>query len=159
MPDDDLTDIQHKLLEELSADPWEVQQYREGNFTDEDLHRRAKQRLVQQPPLQPTPRQAGKSNTLGIRPSPMQAYHPVEMNEFLNRLLGRGVLLWSSNHRFTYAAVGVHRKGANAWFITGEGGWYGKSEFTQDEMIHEVLAHPEVTSISFADTFHVIYGD
>jgi len=116
------------------------------------------------------PRQTGKAsvtNTSGpSSTTPSQAVEVFRLNHLdrreinrsqlarlLEELANSGIMLWTSNRRFTYAAVYA----AGFWFITGEGIWYGKSKFTPYEFAFEVLGHPEVTSLAVGLRFQTLW--
>lgn len=66
-----------------------------------------------------------------------------ELDELLHQARGGAIVVWTSNHRFTYAAVHA----AGKWFITGRGDYYGGNEFTHQQFVYQVLGHHDVTSI------------
>lgn len=66
-----------------------------------------------------------------------------ELDELLHQSRGGCIVVWTSNHRFTYAAVHA----AGKWFITGRGDYYGGNEFTHQQFVYQVLGHSDVTSI------------
>lgn len=114
------------------------------------------QDLQQQRFASPTGRQAGKASIAQAGMSktlPAKHFDPREMDLALKRRRDACVVVWTSQYRYTYAAIWANQK----WFITGAGRFYGSNEFTHDEFVYRVLANPEVTSIYFSEQFGHVY--
>ena len=115
------------------------------------------------PNIQSAPRRAGKASsyiTDGLRRFAAEYCgtgrkpDALAIDNMLTLIQGAGaVLVWTSNSRFTYAAVYA----AGRWFTTGQGGWYGKNVFEPHEFI-DVMLHDQVTSISFSQDFVQLYA-
>lgn len=75
------------------------------------------------------------------------------IDNLLELISGLGVLLWTSNHRYTYAAIFADGR----WFITGKGDWYSKNVFDPEEFI-DVLLHDLVTDIRIGLEFTQLYS-
>jgi len=117
-------------------------------------------RLADQP-IYSAPRQAGKAssqlNQMANRVGAANMGQPTpnlrELDSLLYQARGGAVVVWTSNHRYTYAAVHA----AGRWFITGRGDYYKGNEFTHDEFVMQVLGHHDVTSIYLTGDFTTVF--
>jgi hypothetical protein len=106
-----------------------------------------------------TPRQSGKSFAPAQQqPSSTRPDRHLDLHQ-LDIMLQRGrdhrdcVVVWTSNLKFTYAAIYANHK----WFITGTGKFYGGNEFSHEDFVYKVLGDAEVTSLFISTKFKHIF--
>jgi hypothetical protein len=155
MDEDSFTPEQRRLIDELTR----AQYSKEVHPNPDHPTRRAAR--VKDQPIYSAPRQAGKAtNQLNLMASNVGRHNlgrPTpdlrELDALLGHARGGAVVVWTSNHRYTYAAVHA----AGRWFITGRGDYYKGNEFTHDEFVYQVLGHHDVTSIYLTSDFTTLF--